>query len=361
IGCGAFGEFCMGAFSELEEVRPAAVADVRADAADRLAERFKVPAYYDPAELIAREDVDIVHIATPPASHHELVLAVARAGKNMLCEKPLAMNLDQADEMLAAAEQAGVIVPVNFILRYNLVADVVKAVIDSGVMGRVLSARLTNCASDGNLPPEHWFWNKELSGGIFIEHGGHFFDLYRRWLGGGEVIDAHTELREGTGQEDRVMCTVRHNSGAVVSHYHGFDQIGPTDRTDHRLVCELGDIRIEGWIPLSLTVFAATDDDGAARLAECCDGCDIEQLGPCGEGKPLLGRGKQRSVTKLIRLHYEPNSDKQTIYVESVRALFADQLAYIRDRSHVRKVTEQNGRDAIALAQAAATFAAARA
>jgi predicted dehydrogenase len=349
----------METFSKMPEVRPAAVADVVQAAADNAAEALGVPAHYDPAELIERDDVHLVHIATPPSTHHRLVLDAAAAGKHSLCEKPLAMNLRQADEMLIAATDAHVIAPVNFVLRYNQVTEAVKAVIDSGAMGDVLSARLTNCAGDTPLGPDHWFWDKTVSGGIFVEHGVHFFDLYSHWLGPGEVIAAHTETRPATGQEDRVMCTIRHEGGAVVSHYHGFDQVSLMDRTDHRLVCELGDIRVEGWIPVSLTIDALVDDAAAKTLAACCPGCEVEVVETFdAERGDTTGRGKPRKVTRRVRLRHNPEPDKQTVYAASVGELLADQIAYIRDRTHARRITESNGRDALALAQAAVERAA---
>ena len=97
IGCGAFGIFCLDAYSKLPGVRIAAVADVRPEAADAFAKRFGVPAHYDPAELIARDDVKLVHIATPPSTHYELVMKAVGAGRNVLCEKPLAMTVAEAD------------------------------------------------------------------------------------------------------------------------------------------------------------------------------------------------------------------------------------------------------------------------
>jgi len=358
IGCGAFGLFCLDACSQMPEVRIAAVADVRRPAADALAEEYGVPAHYDPMELIAHDDVDLVHVATPPASHYELVMAAVKAGKHVLCEKPLAISIAQADEMLAAAAKMGVIVPVDFILRYNAAAETVARIIDTDVLGTVLSGRLTNCAGDTPLGPGHWFWDKSVSGGIFIEHGVHFFDLYESWLGPGEVIFAHTEQREGTTQEDRVMCTIRHERGAVVSHYHGFDQVSPMDRTDHRLVCEMGDICVEGWIPLAVTVDAAVDHEGADRLAECCDGADVEVVEVYDNARgQTTGRGKPRQVTQRIRLRCTPDPDKQHVYAASFQALLADQVAAIRDPSHVRRITEKNGRRALALAEAAATMA----
>ncbi len=359
IGCGSFGMFCLEAFSQMDEVRIAGVADVARPAADAAAGRFGVPAFYNPAELLTADGVDIVQIATPPSSHFQLAMASISAGKHVLCEKPLAINTDQADDILAAAERAGVIAPVNFVLRYNRLTEVVKAILNSGVVGKALAARLTNCAFDTYLPNGHWFWDKSISGGIFIEHGVHFFDMYEYWLGPGTVIDACAEIRPGTNQEDRVACTVRHETGALVSHYHGFDQIKPMDRADHRIICEMGDIRVQGWIPMKLVVDAAVDDAGAAKLADCCRGCEVRTVATYGrEEGSITGRGKHRNVTRRIQLDYCPGDDKQIVYARSARALLADQIAYIRNSAHARRVTETNGRDSLALAEAAAKLAA---
>jgi len=358
VGCGGFGEFCLDAFRTVEGVRIAAVADVYTPAARRLAEKFGVPAFSTADELIACEAVGLVHVATPPSLHYEQVLAALKAGKHVLCEKPLATRVEQADEMLAAAKAAGAICPVNFVLRHNAVTDAVKAVLDSGAMGKVLAGRLTNCAGDSKLGPDHWFWDPALSGGIFIEHGVHFFDLYTHWLGAARVLDAHALLREDTTQEDRVMCTLGFESGAVAHHHHGFDQVLLMDRTDHRLVCELGDVRVDGWIPLTLTIDALVNEETQAQLEACCPGAAVEVLRTyAGQDCRPTGRGVERHVTKRVRLVHEPAPDKQTVYADSVRALLADQLAFLRDPSHTRRVTESNGRAALELAQAATRLA----
>jgi predicted dehydrogenase len=357
IGCGAFGLFCMDTYGEMEGIRPVAVCDVREDVARDFARDLGVDAHGDPDELIARDDIDFVHIATPPSTHHELVLSALRGGKHVLCEKPLAMNVDEANEMLDAARESGLIAPVNFVLRYNEVTRRVKALLDSGLLGQVLQADLTNCASDSNLHPEHWFWNRDVSGGIFVEHGVHFFDLYSELLGPGQIIYAHTEMRPGTAQEDRVMCTVRHENGSIAHHYHGFDQIGPMDRTNHRMVCELGDIWIEGWIPLSVSVDVAVDDEGHERLEELLPGADVEIVQEfVGDGEKLEGRGRNRHVTKRLRMHFCPESDKQHVYARSVHDLMADQLTFLRNPQHQRVVSEENGRAALVLAEAAKTM-----
>ena len=221
-----------------------------------------------------------------------------------------------------------------------------------------LSARLTNCACDTLLGPEHWFWDKEISGGIFIEHGVHFFDLYSYWLGPGQVISAQAETRGPAGQEDRATCQIRHDSGAIASQYHGFDQVLLMDRTDHRIVFEMGDVRVAGWIPLTVTLDAAVDDAGLEKLTQPMPGCRVEVTAEFGEdARQMTGRGKPRHVTQRVAISYTPEADKQKVYSDSVRRLLADQIAFIRDSKHSRTITEQNGRDSLAMAWAAAELA----
>jgi len=317
-----------------------------------------VPVLSSPHELLARDDVDLVHIATPPASHYELALASIRAGKHVLCEKPLALDLDRADEMLEAARRAGVLLAVNYPMRYCPITELVKGVIDSRVLGGVLAAEVTNLGSDSGLGPGHWFWDKQISGGVFVEHAVHFFDLYSRWLGPGRVINAHSETRPD-GREDRVTCNVLHEGKssppAIVGHYHSFDQPAVLDRTEHRIICEMGDIRISGWVPMELMIDAAVDDAGAAELARRLPDTGARVLEEFPEGRRgIMGRGLLRRATKRIRMEFHAGGKKQDVYAGATRAFVADQIAWIRDRRHPRRVTAHHARDSLALAISAA-------
>ena len=358
IGCGGFGRFCLEAFSTLPQVRIVSAAEHMPDTAEIARRQFGIPVYMHSYELIARPDVDIVHIATPPASHRDLVMQCCVAHKNVLCEKPLAMSLAQADEMLEAAAKINVICPVNFVLRYNEVTHTVKRILDSHVLGQPLAARLTNCATDAKLPQGHWFWDRETSGGIFIEHGVHFFDLYRYWFGEGEVLYAATMTRPRTHQEDRVTCLVRHENGMLADHYHAFDQMFAMDRTDHRILTELGELTVEGWIPLTIRIDAAVDEAALDQLRAMCPGAQFDVMNEFSTNvRALPGRGRERTADRRVRMTYTPHEDKQSVYAQSVRELLVDQLSYLEDCQHARIVVESNGREAVALAERAAMLA----
>jgi predicted dehydrogenase len=353
VGCGEIGRLCLQAYSQIENIRPIAVADTIHQDADIAAQKFGLYShYFDLEELILRNDIQMVHFATPPFSHYGLGMMTANEGKHALCEAPLAVSVEEADAMLNAAKENNVIMPVNFVMRYNPISEAVKAIIDSHILGEVLHATLENYATDAYLSPDHWFWNKSMSGGIFIAHGIHFFDLYDWWLGSGRAISAHAEVRPGTKQEDRVMCTVRHDNGALVSHYHSFDQPEQLENTFHRILFERGVITIEGWIPQILAINAIGDEKNIESLTEICTGCNIETLDSYNNSEQSCrARGKLLTVTREIKLRYiaEPVG-KQTQYLWAATDLMADQLQYIADRSHQRRVVEENGRTSLTLA-----------
>ena len=156
--------------------RPAALA---------AAARFGVENVDDVGELLRRDDVDVVYIATPPFLHHPQAMAALEAGKHVIVEKPLAMTVAQADELIAAARRRDRLLVANLMQRYNPLFDAVRRLVEARVLGEVLHGSFENYASDENLPAEHWFWDRDKSGGIFVEHGVHFFDLFAGWLGAG--------------------------------------------------------------------------------------------------------------------------------------------------------------------------------
>ncbi len=358
-GCGAFGLYCLEAYSQLPSIRPVAAARATRPQARQQCRRLGVDVLDSYEQLFVREDVDIVHVATPPAMHYELVTAALKAGKHVLCEKPLSADLAEAERMVMLAEEADRVLAVNFVMRYSPVTRWVRRVLETGVMGRVLAGQLANCGSDSGLDDDHWFWDKRASGGIFVEHGVHFFDMYEHWLGPGQATEAHVERRDD-GKEDRVYCTVRHATGALVEHSHQFDQISPMDRTRHRMICEMGDVHVLGWVPSEVVVDAAVDEAGAERLAEALPEAKLtitERFDERFDGG-IMGRGRSRCVDRRVRLTARRAGDKESCYADDLRSLLADQAAYILDRSHARKVTEQSGLESLRLAVKAAELAA---
>lgn len=358
IGCGGFGLFALQHFTQVPGVQLVGMAGTHRPAALAAAARFGVENIDDVGDLLLREDVDIVYIATPPFLHHPQALAALEAGKHVIVEKPLAMTVEQADELLAVSRERDRLVVANLMQRYNPLFGVISQLVATEVLGRVLHGSFENLASDENLPAEHWFWNRERSGGIFVEHGVHFFDLFAGWLGAGVVKAAQVGVRPGTDIEEQVHATVRHREGALVDYYHGFHQAGRMDRQQLRLIFERGDVTLFDWVPTRARIHALVDEKQTRDLCELFPGARFDVLSFYGgKDRVCRARGREIDAYQTILLSYGDGQAKLPLYGRLLTSLMEDQVAWIRDRNHVRVVTELHGRDSLAMACAADAMA----
>jgi predicted dehydrogenase len=353
IGFGGFGMFAVQQFVQVAGVRLVGMSGTHREAAYAAAKRFGVEDIEDVEVMLARDDIDLVYIATPPFLHYQQGLAALKAGKHVICEKPLAMSVAHADEMVAEARTRKQLVVANLMQRYNPLFDAIGALVKEQVLGAPLHGYFENYAADEGLTPEHWFWDRAKSGGIFIEHGVHFFDLFAGWLGAGKVEAAQVSKRPISGVEEQVQCAVRYASGPVVNFYHGFCQPGRLDRQELRLVFERGDITTHEWIPTRFRIHAAVNEEQTRRLTELFpDGrLNASEIYPPSQRK-CRGRFNEYDVYQLIEITggHQPKMHR---YGDLVKAMMEDQAAWIRDRSHQRRITEENGRDSVALGEEA--------
>lgn len=356
VGCGGFARFAVGHFAQVLGIKIVALADPYDEAYELLASQFPdLPNDKDIKTLAARPEVDLIYIATPPYLHYEQSLAALRAGKHVICEKPMALTLDQADEMAHEANARGLLMVANLMQRYNPLYSAIEQLTASRVLGEPLHGYFENYASDQFLPPEHWFWNPARSGRIFIEHGVHFFDMFEGWLGRGYVEAAQAATRPGADHmEDQVQCTVRYGDSVLVNFYHGFHQPKIMDRQEMRLVFERGDVRLYGWVPTRVEIEALLDDHLARHLQDIFPQASVQVLDRFeGNGSRFEGRHKQFHATQHLRLKAGGDVEKEDLYGEILKAMLRDQWAWIRNHHHERRITEANGYDSLAMAMEA--------
>jgi predicted dehydrogenase len=155
------------------------------------AQVFGVPmSTTDWRELVEADDIEVVDIAAPGDTHHDIAISAAEAGKHILCEKPLANNLAEAREMLAAVEAAGVYHMVIFNYRYLPAVQLARRIIADGRLGRIYHVRAT-FLQDWIVDPEFplvWRLRKEAAGsGSLGDLGAHLVDMARFLVG--EFVD----------------------------------------------------------------------------------------------------------------------------------------------------------------------------
>ena len=167
----------MPAYLALDGVRPVAVADPDQDRAQAFAADFGFKQHArDYRELIARDDVDIVSVAVPPALHAEITIAALEAGKHVLCEKPMATTTSDAQAMADAARVSGRVLTIDFQMRFGWSTQTARRLISSGELGAPHYARAWYLRRAG-LPTWGGFTSKAVSGGgALIDIGVHVID-----------------------------------------------------------------------------------------------------------------------------------------------------------------------------------------
>lgn len=353
IGYGGFGRFSAEAFSQIPDVRVVAVADVAPASRALAVQRFGARVSTHAADVLNDPDVDIVVISTPPNTHAPLAIAAAERGKHIFCEKPLAISLPEADDVIAAVERNHVRLTLNYVMRHNPLNHKLAALLRTGVLGPLHHLSLENWATDEPIPPGHWFWDPAQSGGIWVEHSVHFFDLFA-WLSGARA-EAATAIgrRRANGDRDREWAIVRYSDGLTTTYHHAFTQAQRFEQTTIRLACARGYVTLQGWIQTYLILDALVDDEGV-DIVRGWAGVEPEVLerytGPAQEGWAFGGPYR---VSARLRVELALPHAKMGAYTEAIRAGMQDLIAAVRDPHHTLVVTPMDGWKSLAVALAA--------
>jgi predicted dehydrogenase len=170
-------------------------------------------------EVLRRGDLDLVLLAVPNYAHRELAVACARAGKNMVCTKPLGRNAAEAKEMLDAAEAAGVMHGYAETEVFSPAVVKAREFIERGSIGQVLTVRSREAHAGPHMP---WFWKKELSGGgALLDMGCHCIEAARYFIGKDvpvvEVLACGDRLyhHDRTDAEDSAVLLMRFAGGQL--------------------------------------------------------------------------------------------------------------------------------------------------
>jgi predicted dehydrogenase len=206
IGAGAIATLGhIPGLQRLEGVEVASVCDANAERARSVAERFGVPAHRtDYRTMLAEDAVDAVTVGVPNALHAPIVLAALEAGKHVLCEKPLATSLADAEAMVEAVEGARVLLAANMHYRLSAEMQALKRAVEAGTLGAVRYAHVRFLRSADIPGFGSWFTRKELSGGgVLMDIGAHMLDLVLWLLGFPRVEGVSCETRAIQGPKGR--------------------------------------------------------------------------------------------------------------------------------------------------------------
>ena len=352
---GAFGRFIAEAIEEMGGVRLVAVAGTNPQRTERAARDLGAARHYlDHRALCADSAVDLVIITTPPATHAPMGLDAARAGKAIFMEKPVAISVEECEALLAAVRRAVVAATVDFVLRYNPLFATLKEWTTQGLLGGLRRVDFQNFAADEWLPPDHWFWDRVRSGGILVEHGVHFFDIYGHLIGAPpRRVQGMLTTRPGTDQQDKVLADVEYANGALASYYHAFDKPARLERTSAVLAYDRGYVEVRGWIATEAE-FDAIVDEAQFALLGAAPHLTLETIATYeGDERHTRGNGEDYTVTRRVHGTLRLPRSKQDLYRTSIADALRDLVALMRDPAHRPHVTLLDGARAVAIARAA--------
>jgi 1,5-anhydro-D-fructose reductase (1,5-anhydro-D-mannitol-forming) len=227
VGASTIGrEWMVPAIGAQPDSMVAALVSTDPERGRRFADDLGIPTVYSSVtDLLADSAIDAVYISTTNEWHESQTLAAIAAGKHVLCEKPLALSLESARGMVAAAEAAGVVMGTNHHLRNAATHRTMRDLIQAGAVGQPLAARVFHAV---HLPPHLQGWRidrPDAGGGVILDITVHDADTLRFALGGEVAEVTAMTASQGMGRaglEDAVMGVMRFRDGVIAQFHDAF-------------------------------------------------------------------------------------------------------------------------------------------
>lgn len=221
------------AFRRVNGAQVVAVASPTQAHAKTFAEKHRIPKWFtDYQELLRQPEVHIVTLCLPNDLHCQATVDAARAGKHVICEKPLCLNLQEADQMIAACKKAGVQLMYAEELCFTPKYVRAKQLVDEGALGKVYLIKQSEKHSG---PHADWFWNVERSGGgVLMDMGCHGIEFARWILGRPKVTSVYAQCgtyvhKDKTRGEDNAILLLEFENDAVALIEESWARLGGMD------------------------------------------------------------------------------------------------------------------------------------
>lgn len=330
VGCGVIAPNHARAVLAVEDAELAACCDIIPERAEKLAADHGAPKVYTSYdEMMADPDIDAVCVCTPSGLHGEVTIAAARAGKHVMCEKPVEITLEKIDRMVDECRKAGVKLGVIFQRRTSSLWHTIKKVIDEGRLGKLVLGDLymKYFRSQEYYDSGEWRGTWELDGGgCLMNQGVHMIDILRYLMGPAESIYALADhLVRKMETEDTACAVIKWKNGAF-GVLQGTTSVTPG--MNHRLEIhgELGGIIAEGenilrWnvpdVPNPKEVKDNVGDTSSDPKAVAADGHTIQIQDLCRAIKedrdPMVTGEEARKAVELILAIYRSAQTGQVV------------------------------------------------
>jgi UDP-N-acetyl-2-amino-2-deoxyglucuronate dehydrogenase len=223
IGCGAM--FGVHAFPlhTIPNVEVKAVCDIKPSAREAASRLFQCDTYEDYKEMLKRDDIDVVHVMTPHYLHAPMVIDAANAGKHVLCEKPMSINMEDAKAEIEAGRCNHVTIGVISQNRYNSASVAIKEALENGSLGKVVGERILLAWFKPNEYYKnsdwHGTWDKE-GGSLIIDQAIHILDL-ARWFVNDEIVSVEASI----GNRNHPVIETEDTAEGLIKYRNGVQSV----------------------------------------------------------------------------------------------------------------------------------------
>jgi UDP-N-acetyl-2-amino-2-deoxyglucuronate dehydrogenase len=328
VGCGRIAANHVEALRGLDGMTLTAVCDIVPERAQALAEATGVTAYTSYEQMLAVAPCDAVVICTPSGLHPQQGILAARAGKHVISEKPMAITLQGADDLVQACDDAGVKLFVVKQNRLNPAVQLLRRAIDKGRFGRIYSA---NATVRWSRPQEYydaadWRGTWEFDGGAFMNQASHYVDLIQWLVGPVESVVAKTAtLARRIEAEDIGAAVLKFRSGAIGVIEVTMLAFPKNLEGSITILGERGSVKIGGTAvnKVELWQFADYDDDDKAIESATTNPPNVYGFGHAGYYRNVLavlrgearpdtdGRGGRKSLELILGIYESAKTGRE--------------------------------------------------
>ena len=305
VGCGRIAGNHADAINKIEGLELVAASDHTEARARALAEPLGIPWYTSYEKMLAEVDCDVVTICTPSSLHPVQGVLAARAGKHVVTEKPMAISLKGADELVQACDAAGVHLFVVKQNRLNAPVQLLKRAVDKGRFGRLY---LANATVLWTRPQEYydqasWRGTWEFDGGAFMNQASHYVDLIQWVMGPVESVMAKTAtMARKIETEDTGVAILKFRSGALGVIEVTMLAYPKNMEGSFTLLGEKGSVKIGGTAVNKVEHWEFADSDPDDDIAKSID---LNPPNVYGYGH----EGYYRNVLAVLRGDAKPDTD----------------------------------------------------
>lgn len=218
IGCGRISEKHINALKQTPNVKIAAVCDIKEERAKQLAISLNCDSYSDYKEMLRRKDIDVIDICTPNGTHASIAVDTAKAGKNVLVEKPMALNSSDCDKIINACKENNVNLFVVKQNRFNPPIVKLREAIDKGRFGKLVIGNVTVrwARPQDYYDQNEWHGTKHMDGGMLFTQASHHVDMLQWMMGPIQSVKAHiATITHKIETEDTAVVVMKFKNGAL--------------------------------------------------------------------------------------------------------------------------------------------------